>query len=99
VFFRWNGGRRPGFAGAFVEDLVFHAIFAYGRMTNAHIAVGRNVRNETEWEIYTEVLARFLGVSSVDLRNQLINEWTKCRDFQLCSNRIFFWAYRKARPW
>jgi hypothetical protein len=94
-----DGGRRPGFAGAFVESLVFDALFAYTRMNNAHVAVGRNAKNETEWEVYTDVLARFLGVDSAELRRRLIEERGKCRDFRLCSNRIFIWAYRKARPW
>lgn len=56
-------------------------------------------RSQTEWEIYSEVLARFLGVDPMELRTKLIEERTECRDFRLCSNRIFLWAYRKARPW
>jgi hypothetical protein len=95
-----NGGRtRPGFAGAFVEGLVFDAVLAYTRMKNAHLTVGRGVKHETEWLIYTEVLSRFLGVGVTDLRDKLIEERENCRDIRLCSHRVFFWAYGKAHPW
>lgn len=81
------GRRRPGFAGEFVEGLVVDAVIARLRM------------KDTEWEIYTDVLARFLGVDLVELRARLIEERANCGDLRLCSNRIFFWAYRQAHPW
>src|ERR1044072_8515111 len=99
MFFFGGSGRRPGCGGAFVESLVFDAVLAHTRMTNPDAAVGRNVKNLTEWEVYSEVLARFLGVDPMELRTKLIEERTECRDLRLCSDRIFFWAYRKARPW
>lgn len=94
-----ESGRRPGFGGDFVESLVFDAVLAYTRMRNSHPAVARNPKHETRWEISTEILARFLGVDLMELRTRLIEERQKCRDLRLCSDRIFVWAYRKARPW
>lgn len=87
MFFTGRNGNRPGFGGAFVESLVADAVVAHIRM------------KDTEWEIYTDVLARFLGVDLIELRRKLIEEQTNFRDIRLCSNRIFFWAYRQAHPW
>jgi hypothetical protein len=98
MFFAGGGARRPGFAGAFVESLVFDAAFAYTRMTNSELAARRGARNEIEWQLYTDVLARFLGVDPMELRSRLVEERAKCRDLRLCSDRIFAWAYSKARP-
>jgi hypothetical protein len=95
-----NGSRsRPGFVGAFVEGLVFDAVFAYTRMKNAHLTAGRGGKHETEWLIYTEVLSRFLGVGVAELRDKLIEERETCRDIRLCSHRIFSWAFSQACPW
>jgi hypothetical protein len=94
-----GAGRRPGFAGAFMESLVFDAMLAHARMKNSQLSVNRNARNTAEWEIYTEIIARFLGVDPMELRTKLVEEREKCRDLRVCSNRIFFWAYRKAHPW
>jgi hypothetical protein len=99
MFFSGMNGRRQGFAGAFVQSLVFDAVFAYARMNNPQLPERRNARNAAEWEICTEILARFLGVGAAELRVQLIEERDKCRDLRLCSDRIFAWAYRQARPW
>lgn len=94
-----GGGYRPGLGGAFVEGLIFDALFAYARMMNSNLTVGRTVKNQTEWEVYTDVLARFLGVDPLELRDRLIEERTNCRDLRRCSNRIFIWAHRKACSW
>lgn len=99
MFFSGGGGRRPGLAEAFIESLVFDAVLAHVRMMNPQMTVDRNIKNRTEWEIYTDVLARFLGVDPTELRSTVIEELTKCQDLRLCGNRIFLWAYRKARPW
>jgi hypothetical protein len=99
VFLMGESKRRPGFFGDFVEGLVVDAVFAHLRMENARFTRGRNTRSEAEWEIYTDVLARFLGVDLVKLREKLAEERASCHDLQLCSNRIFFWAYRQAHPW
>jgi hypothetical protein len=99
MIFGKGGKPRPGFAGAFVEGLVVDAVFAYTRMQNAQLSKGRGTRHETEWLIYTDVLARFLGVEVTELRTRLIAERETCRDLRLCSDRVFFWAYSKANPW
>jgi hypothetical protein len=96
MYFIGDCGRCPGFAGAFVESLVFDAVLAHTRVTNPDVT---DVKNLTEWEVYSEILARFLGVDPMELRTKLIEERTESGDLRLCSNRIFFWAYRKARPW
>ena len=99
VFFDGGDTRRPQLPGTFVEGLLVDAIFAHIRMNNARFTAGRGTRHETEWEIYTDVSARFLGVDVTELRDKLIEEQERCRDIRLCSDRIRFWAYNRMRPW